>query len=128
VEMRLPLGCWQFGRARDWRSSATMPRWAVRPGFVRPITGVAVKRVQAMTPTDVIAAAVQGMIGGKYGCRQCNNAGWTFSHPDKCPGCNGTGEDPVGYFRVAWDARYVNTSYTWPKNPLAWGITIVGKQ
>jgi len=104
VEMRLPLGCWQFRRARDWRSPATMPRWAVRPGFIRPITGVQVKRVQSMTPRDVTAAGIP-----RYMMR-----------------FDGVAWDPMQAIQDRWDSRYANTPYAWSANPPAWGITVGG--
>ena len=103
VEMRLPLGCWQLRRATDWRSPATMPRWAVRDGFIRPITSVQVKQVQTM---DGYAAQDAGMFAN---CDSDCCDGWTLLK-----------------FRKQWDARYTNTAYAWSENPPAWVITIGG--
>jgi len=105
VEMRLPLGCWQFRRARDWRSPATMPRWAVRPGFIRPITGVQCKQVQAISIEEVIAAGVSGDSAELGGF-----------------------DEGMAFFRFiqTWDSRYRNTPYAWSENPPAWGFTLGG--
>ena len=90
-------------RQATWRSPATMPRWAVRDGFVRPITDVRVVRVQRANKDDAKAAGI------------------VLRPTELFPRIN-TEDKRLQEFARVWQARYG----TWSENPPAWGITIGG--
>ncbi len=82
-----------------------MPYWLSAEAYPPLLVeDVRVEWVAEISEEDVAAEGTPGIIGGKYGCRNCNNAGWTHSYPNGCPGCNGTGVNASQHFHALWDS------------------------
>jgi len=109
-----------------WKPSIHMPKVASR--ILLEVTDVRVERVQEIAEGDVYAEGTPGMIGGRYGCKVCNASGWTYTDPDGCKNCKGTGADIVGYFKSLWDSingkpRKDGVDISWKANPWVWVVT-----
>ncbi len=103
-----------------WRPSIFMPRWACR--LLLEVTEVRVERLQEITPEEVHAEGIPGMVCGRYQCRDCNGQGHSLSHPT-CPTCKGTGDDAIGYWRRGWnDINGKREGCSWESNPWVWRI------
>lgn len=103
-----------------WRPSIFMPRWACR--LLLEVTEVRVERLQEITPEEVHAEGIPGMVCGRYQCRYCNGQGHNLSYPI-CTNCKGTGDDELGHWQRGWDdINGKREGCTWEDNPWVWVV------